>query len=107
MKKKKVNEAAIKCPECGKRCKPTKIGVAGTNVKGWRCSCGYELISPEEIERAYLLMQAKKHEKVKISKRGNSYMITIPKAIAEAIQIEKIKIAEIFLTDEHTISVKV
>jgi antitoxin component of MazEF toxin-antitoxin module len=52
-------------------------------------------------------MQAKKHERVRISKRGNSYMITIPKAIAEAIQIEKIKIAEIFLKDEHTISVKV
>jgi hypothetical protein len=107
MKKKGVDEGAIKCPECGKKCKSTKIGVAGTNVKGWRCSCGYELISPEEIERAYLLMQARKHEKVKISKRGNSYMITIPKAIAEAIQIEKIKIAEIFLKDEHTISVKV
>ncbi len=107
MKKKRVDEGAIKCPECGKKCKPTKIGVAGANVKGWRCSCGYELISPEEIERAYLLMQARKHERVKISKRGNSYMITIPKAIAEAIQIEKIKIAEIFLKDEHTISVKV
>ena len=107
MKKKDVNEGAIKCPECEKKCKPTTIGVAGAEVKGWRCECGYELISPEEIEKAYLFMQAKKHEKVKISKRGNSYMITIPKAIAEAIQIEKIKIAEIFLRDEHTISVKV
>ena len=107
MKKKDVNEGGIKCPECKKICKPTTIGVAGAEVKGWRCECGYELISPEEIEKAYLFMQAKKHEKVKISKRGNSYMITIPKAIAEAIQIEKIKIAEIFLRDEHTISVKV
>jgi hypothetical protein len=107
MKKKSVNEGAIKCPECGKKCKPTTISVSGAKVKGWRCNCGYELISPEELEKAYLLMQAKKHEKVKISKRGNSYMITIPKAIAEAIQIEKIKIAEIFLKDEHTISVKV
>ena len=107
MKKESMDKGAIKCPECGSKCKPTKIGVAGANVKGWRCDCGYELISPEEIEKAYLLMQAKKHEKVKISKRGNSYMITIPKAIAEAIQIEKIKIAEIFLRDEHTISVKV
>ncbi|UCE37557.1 MAG: hypothetical protein JSW00_19235 [Thermoplasmata archaeon] len=107
MKKKSVIEGAIKCPECGKKCKPITISVSGAKVKGWRCSCGYELISPEEIEKVYLLMQAKKHEKVKISKRGNSYMITIPKAIAEAIQIEKIKIAEVFLKDEHTISVKV
>ena len=49
--------------------------------------------------------QAKKHERVKISKRGNSYMITIPKAIADAINIEKVKAAEVFLKDEHTISV--
>ena len=107
MKKKHVEDDEIKCPNCGKKCKPTTISVAGAEVMGWRCKCGYELISPNEIERAYLLMQAKKHEKVKISKRGNSYMITIPKAIADALQIEKIKVAEVFLKDEHTISVMV
>ncbi len=107
MKNKRVDEGDVKCPECGKKCKPTTIGVAKAKIKGWRCSCGYELISPEEIEKAYLLMKARQHEKVKISKRGNSYMITIPKAIADALQIEKIKAAEVFLKDEHTISVKV
>ncbi len=105
MKKKQFESGDIKCPECGKKCKPTEIAVAGAKVKGWRCGCGYELISPYEIEKAYLLMQAKKHEKVKISKRGNSYMITIPKGIADAINIQKIKAAEIFLKDEHTISI--
>ena len=107
MNRKKLESGDIKCPDCGKKCKPTEIAVAGAKVKGWRCNCGYELISPYEIEKAYLLMQAKKHEKVKISKRGNSYMITIPKAIADAINIEKVKAEEIFLKDEHTISVKV
>ena len=108
MTRKSVEEGGIKCPECGKKCKPTTISVAGAKVKGWRCgSCSYELISPDEIEKAYLLMKAREHEKVKISKRGNSYMITIPKAIADALHIEQIKVAEVFLKDEHTIAVKV
>ena len=106
MRSKKLETGDIKCPECGKNCKPTTIEVADAKVKGWRCKCGYELISPAEIEKVYLLMQAKKHERVKISKRGNSYMVTIPKSIADAINIKKIKTAEIFLEDEKTISIK-
>jgi hypothetical protein len=105
MKKKRVEEGAIKCPDCGKKCKPTMIDVAGAEVEGWRCSCGYELISPKEIEKAYLFMQAQKREKVKISKRGNSYMITIPKAIADAINIDNVNVAEVFLKDKNTISI--
>ena len=105
MNRKLLESGDIKCPDCGKKCRPTNIDVAGAKVNGWRCGCGYELISPYEIEKAYLLMQAKKHEKVKISKRGNSYMITIPKAIVDAINIEKVKAAEVFLKNEHTISV--
>ena len=67
--KKKLEDGAIKCPECSKKCEPTKLEVSGAEVQGWRCrSCGYELISPDEIEKAYLLLQARKHEKVKISK---------------------------------------
>ncbi len=97
MNRKKLESGDIKCPDCGKKCRSTEIAAAGAKVKGWRCNCSYELISPYEIEKAYLLMLAKKHEKVKISKRGNSYMITIPKAIANAINIEKIKAAEVFL----------
>lgn len=107
MTKRTLEEGDVKCPECGKRCKPTEITLSGSKLSGWRCSCGYELISPQEIEKAYLLMQAKKHEIVKISKRGNSYMITIPKAIADALHIEDKKTAEVFLKDEHTISVNV
>ena len=105
MKKKRVEEGAVKCPECGKRCRPTTIDVSDVEVEGWRCGCGYELISPKEIEKAYLFMQAKKHEKVKIAKRGNSYMITIPKAIADAINIDNVSVAEIFLKDKNTISI--
>jgi hypothetical protein len=54
-----LNDDAIKCPECGMKCMPAKINVAGADVKGWRCNCGYELINPEEIDRAYDLLQDK------------------------------------------------
>ena len=101
MTRKRVEDGAVKCPDCGKKCKPTTIDVAGAEVGGWRCGCGYELISPKEIEKAYLFMQAQKREKVKISKRGNSYMITIPKAIADAINIDTVNVAEVFLKDKN------
>ncbi|MDO9537651.1 MAG: hypothetical protein Q7J68_04985 [Thermoplasmata archaeon] len=42
---------------------------------------------------------------MKISKRGNSYMITIPKANADAIGIENMDMAEVNLKDRKTIMV--
>ena len=72
MNRKKLESGDIKCPDCGKKCKPTEIAVAGAKVKGWRCKCGYELISPDEIEKAYLLMQAKKQGKNLIKKAGSN-----------------------------------
>ncbi|MDI6917362.1 MAG: hypothetical protein QMC80_06150 [Thermoplasmatales archaeon] len=108
MENKKIEEGSIKCPECGGKCKPTRIDVEGFELQGWRCSkCKYELISPDDVEKAYLLLKAREREKVKISKRGHSYMISIPRAIAKAIGIEKLTTAEIFLKDRKTITVKV
>jgi len=107
LKKKTIEEAALKCPECGDYANPMKISVAGADIRGWRCECGYEMLSPKEFEKAYLFLQAQKHEKVKISKRGNSYMITIPKAIADAIGIENLDMAEVYLKDRKTIMVEV
>lgn len=107
MKKKRIEDSALKCPECGGKAKPMNISVAGADIGGWRCSCGYEILSPREFEKAYLFLQAQKHEKVKISKRGNSYMITIPKAIADAIGAEDLDVAEVYLKDGKTIVVEV
>ncbi len=104
---KKLEENPIKCPECGGDANPMMINVSGLGVRGWRCKCGYEMLSPEELEKAYNFLQAQKKEKVKISKRGNSYMITIPKAIAIAIDIEKLDMAEVHLKDKKTIMVEV
>ena len=83
------------------------INVSGAEIAGWRCSCGYEMLNPAELEKAYLFLQAQKRERVKISKRGNSYMITIPKAIADAIDIENLDMAEVYLKDRKTIMVEV
>ena len=65
------------------------------------------MLSPSELEKAYNFLQAQKRERVKISKRGNSYMITIPKAITDAIGIENLDMVEIYLKDMKTIMVEV
>jgi len=102
-----ITDGPLKCPECGGDAEPMMINVSGLGVTGWRCKCGYEMLSPSELEKAYNFLQAQKHERVKISKRGNSYMITIPKAIADAINIEELDMAEIYLKDRKTIMVKI
>ncbi len=107
MKKIKLEDGSLKCPECGCDARPMMINVSGLGVKGWRCSCGYEMLHPAELEKAYLFLQAQKRERVKISKRGNSYMITIPKAIADAIGAEDLDMAEVRLKDRKTIIVEV
>ncbi|MFO7618724.1 MAG: hypothetical protein R6W91_03605 [Thermoplasmata archaeon] len=107
MTKKRLEEKSLVCPECGGDAKPMMINVSGLGVTGWRCRCGYEMLHPEELEKAYMYLQAQKREKVKISKRGNSYMITIPKAIADAIGADELDFAEVFLKDRKTIVVEV
>ena len=105
---KNLEEGGLKCPQCNNLCERTEIDVEGLKVRGWKCAkCKYELLSPGALEKAYLILQAKKHEKVKISKRGNSYMITIPKAIADALDLANHSVAEVFLEDQDTISVKI
>jgi hypothetical protein len=98
----------LTCPECPGICQPTTIDMEGLPIKGWECDkCGFKIVAPEDVGRAYNYLQAKKHARVKISKRGNSYMITIPKAIVDALELDKVKELEVYLEDEHTIAVKV
>lgn len=104
----KLENSALKCVDCGGRCKPTKIKIDEALVKGWKCGhCGYEVISPGDFEKAYLMILAKRREQVKISKRGNSYMITIPQSIAKALNITKTTFADIFLEKERKIGIEV
>ena len=106
-KKKRLEDGTLKCPECDGDAVPMLLNVSGLGIAGWRCSCGFEMLSPKELEKAYNFLQAQKHERVKISKRGNSYMITIPKAIADAIDIENLDMVEVYLKDRKTIMVEV
>ena len=104
----KLEKSTLKCVDCGGRCKPTKIKIGEALVKRWKCGhCGYEIISPNDFEHAYLMLLAKKREVVKISKRGNSYMITIPQSIAKALNISKTTFADIFLEKERKIGIEV
>lgn len=83
MKKKilRMEKGDLKCTECGDRCISTSISVEN--------------------------LQARRHEEVKISKRGNSFMITIPKSIADALGITHTTLAKVFLEGEKKIAVEV
>ncbi|MBM4249381.1 MAG: hypothetical protein FJ149_08115 [Euryarchaeota archaeon] len=63
----------LKCTECGARCRPARIVAGRAELRGWRCQkCGYEVISPRDVERAHNLLRAREPSKVRISRRGNS-----------------------------------
>ncbi len=52
-------------------------------------------------------LKAQEPSKVRISKRGNSFMVRIPVAIARSLGIEKSTLAEILLEADGTIAIKV
>jgi len=98
----------LKCTECGVWCKPARIRAGKAELRGWRCQkCGYEVISPRDVERAYNLLKAQEPSEVRISKRGNSFMVTIPVAIARSLGIDKSTLAEILLEADGRIAIRV
>ena len=103
-----LEKGDLRCVECGDLCKPARILAGRAEVRGWRCrKCGFEAISPRDVERAYFLLKAQKPEKVRISKRGNSYMVTIPIAIAKCLGIDKSALAEILLETDGRIAIRI
>ena len=108
MAKDRFKLGSLKCPDCGSKCGRTTLKVEDITVNGWQCeSCGYELIDPAEIEQAYFILRARKKEAVKISKRGNSFMVTIPKRIVEVMGIKNHSDARICMKDKRTIEIEV
>jgi uncharacterized OB-fold protein len=103
-----MEKGPLRCTECGDLCQPARIRAGNAELRGWRCQkCGYEVISPRDVERAYNLLRAQEPAKVRISKRGNSFMVTIPAAIARSLGIEKSTLAEILLESDGRIAIRV
>jgi DNA-directed RNA polymerase subunit RPC12/RpoP len=104
----RLEKGDLKCQDCGGLCKPASIWVGKTEVRGWRCpKCGYEIISPADVERAYFLLKAAQAEEVMISKRGNSFMVTIPHAITKALGINGSTLAEVLLEENGRIAIRI
>ena len=104
----RMEKGDLKCADCGGLCRPARIRAGRTEVRGWRCQkCGYEMISPHDVERAYFMLKARQAEEVVISKRGNSFMVTIPVAIAKALGIEGSTLAEVLLEENGRIAIRI
>jgi len=98
----------LKCSDCGGLCRPARIRAGRTDVRGWRCQkCGFEIISPADVERAYFMLKARQAENVVISKRGNSFMVTIPHAITRALGITGSTLAEVLLEENGRIAIRI
>jgi len=104
MKKKE----GMKCV-CGETAMPTKTNIEGFTVRAWRCKkCGEEYIDSGDAEFVLLYKKMQKHPvNAKIGVLGNSYIIRIPKEIAEIMHLKKGKKAQLKLKDPNSITVSV
>lgn len=77
----------MKCTKCGGWAKPHEFNIEGFKVRGWKCKCGEEMYSAEDLEPVLLINKYRKSGiKAKISRSGNGYVLRIPKNLAEALQ---------------------
>ena len=105
---KRLETATFICTECGGRSPPSKVYVEGVPLRGWRCrKCGYETISQRDMENALALLQARKEERMRIAKRGNSVMITLPRTVVKALGLKLPGWGDVSLADPETIIIKV
>ena len=81
----------MKCGVCGKKLKKVdNIELKGFKIRGFECSCGHELVEPEDIDNIVKFFRfIKKQKKLKVFKSGDSLAIRIPKAIADIYRIHE------------------
>lgn len=91
----KLEKDKIKC-YCGKWAKPAKLRIEGLELRGWKCVCGEEYLSPEDSMRISAIKQLKTHPmEAVVTKTGNSFAIRLRKEIVTALGFklgEKIKL---------------
>jgi len=85
-----TKEKGMKCINCGKIAKSVKLSFQGQKIEGWKCSCGEEYFDPAQAQR--ILHQNKMKYQIieaKLGKIKSNLILRIPKAIEEALGLEK------------------
>jgi len=65
--------------------KEAQVEFAGFKLKGFKCGCGEEALSPADVE----LVRQLKHEPIKARRVAHSLVITLPKPLAEIADIRE------------------
>jgi len=85
-----MKKEGMKCVSCGKIAKKTKLRFQGTDIDGWKCSCGEEYFDPEQAQKILLLNRIlAKEYKIKLGQIRSNLIIRIPTELAEALDLHK------------------
>ncbi|MFQ6128819.1 MAG: AbrB/MazE/SpoVT family DNA-binding domain-containing protein [Thermoplasmata archaeon] len=85
-----MKKEGMVCVTCGKTAKKAKLRFQGTEIGGWRCSCGEEYFDPEQAQRILLLNKLlAKEYKIKLGQIRSNLIIRIPTELAEALGLHK------------------
>lgn len=83
-------EGNPKCMKCDKLMKKSEVSLLGFKVRAWKCSCGEELLHPEDAEGVFLFNKLKgKKITARVGLSNKSFIIRIPKEVAETYKLHK------------------
>lgn len=83
-------EGNPKCMKCKKMMKKGEVSLSGFRVRAWKCSCGEELLHPVDAENVFLFNKLKsKKLKASVGISNKSFIIRIPKEVAETYKLRK------------------
>ena len=88
--KRDLLEGTPMCVKCNKAMEKAEVSLSGFKVRAWRCSCGEELLHPEDAENVFLFNKLKdKKLKASVGISNRSFIIRIPKEVAETYKLQK------------------
>ena len=79
----------VKCYVCGRLMQPASIGFKNVTLNGWKCVCGEKILPAEELVRYEILAGKRKSAIRKITRSGDSLVVSIPKALLGALNLKK------------------